>query len=233
MKYPIQLSVLFLALATAMVIPGPNRGCCSDRGQAQDPEEEVIDQLIAVVKNDEAKEAERAKACLSLGKRGPKAKRAVPEMTKFLEGAQARQLHGETVALVAEGLGGIGPEAKEAVPQLAGLLNGEFRPRFTGATEKEELARPVVAAAEALGKIGTSEAFTALAKASVAGRLPAEWRKGSVLGLGHIASNKDSPSRAKAVAQLRVVAEISTEPELQKLASQLLEKAEGKEKGKD
>src|SRR5262249_33236341 len=109
------LPLLLLGLGAAT----PRGPCCACRLQPakrQDTEDEVIDQLIEVVKDGEENEAERAKACLALGKRGPKAKRAVPEMIALLKSTGEehlrRPLGPEEVAMIAEGLGGIGPDAK-------------------------------------------------------------------------------------------------------------------------
>src|SRR4051812_14820024 len=104
----IDVPALLLGFGIVTTTLGLGNSSCSLGAQTPDAEEEVIDRLIAVVKEGEASEVERAKACLALGRRGAKAKRAVPEITAFLKGAQQGVLRSESIALVAEGLGGIG-----------------------------------------------------------------------------------------------------------------------------
>ena len=81
----------------------------------------------------------------------------------------------ERVMKIAEGLGNIGPEAKQAVPLLGKvLLDGitEQQPEFLCEDDIFPVY-PVVAyihpdwtSAEALGKIGTKEAYSVLSKAA-------------------------------------------------------------------
>lgn len=190
--------------------------------------DEVVDRLIEVVKDDSASYPQRAKACAALGKRGSKAKRAVPEMVKLLDALRAfaedekdgRRVIGN-VALVAQGLGGIGAEAKDAVAPLVKILLAPDKELLILFDRNEDhVAR--VAIAQALGKIGSPEAFTALSKAS-AGRLDTAIRKGAVRGLGYIAENKESDLRAKARAQLEVVVETDGDERVRMVARNVLE----------
>jgi HEAT repeat protein len=199
----------------------------TSRGQAPDADEAVIDRLIDVLKDEASSKDQRANACLALGKRGAKAKRAVPEMVSFLEAVLKDDrfskggVAAERVAKVAEGLGNIGTEAKEAVL----VLNKVIVEGVTGVTPKGRGAEG--AATEALGKIGSKDAFAALAKASTNER-NIDVRKAAVKGLGHMARNLDSDLRVKALAQLQVIAETDLSQEVQQLASEAIKVFEGK-----
>src|SRR5262245_39292101 len=107
MTYRAVLSALFLGLAIVTLVTAPGRAAHQPPG---DLDEAVIDQLLVVVMNGESGEIERANACLALGQRGARAKRAVPEMIKLLKGAELGLLRADSVARIVEGLGAIGPD---------------------------------------------------------------------------------------------------------------------------
>jgi hypothetical protein len=206
-------SVRWLVLGSTVLVIGLTGGATAF-GQEPNQDEIVIDRLLAIVKDENASIDQRANACLSLGKRGDKARKAVPAMIKLLDtlfqGSQNYNAYAGAVAKAAEGVGDMKLDAKDAVPVLAKIVKEGVKDSSAGA--KPEIAD--AAAAEALGKIPVPAAFDALANASTNERSVAI-RIGAVRGLGHMAVGPDAGLRAKAMAQLKVVEETETNPRVQ------------------
>jgi hypothetical protein len=216
------LPVLCCLALFAALSPTPGAGV---QGKPDAQEELIIDRLIEMIKDTSASKDQRANACQMLGKRGPKAKRGVPEMVKFLQEmiekdkstSTGEYLGGTSVRVVKvlEGLATFGADAKEAVPLLAKVFTqGIPDPNSNSVPTK----RP---AAEGLGKIGSPEAFAILVKAST--NSSSELRIAAVQGLAYFAHGSDADLKLKAVAELTVIAETDTSSAVQKVARELLQ----------
>ncbi len=214
--------LLWSLLGLAALLPGLALGNQTEK-QPADPDEILINRLLAIVKDENASLDQRANACLSLGQRGEKARKAAPAMVKFLgmlvRDSQLYNGYSVPAAKTAEGLGDLGVYAKDAIPLLAKIVAQGIPDSSKGANR----AAADLAAATALGKIPLPDAFTALARASTSDRNK-DVRRGAIRGLGFMALCPDPDLRAKALVQLEVVGETDTDPAIQAEAKAIRKK---------
>ena len=198
-------------------------------------EEAVVDRLIEVVKNAQASGDQRWNSCLALATRGAKAKRAVPEMAKYLDELLNKDvvvgvytqptkengfkggyisLYGGKVTQLAEAFGNIGPDAKEAVPVLSKIITKV--PNHNDKGKEQPSWAAYYAAAESLGKIGSQDSFDALKRAANKEANP-EVRKAAVKGLGIIAGNSKSDVKTAVVVELAGMAVTDASPQVREL----------------
>lgn len=161
----------------------------------------IVNSLLEVVRDKNADRAQRINACAALKDYPELADLAVPTMVAFLQ-----ELAPEAPAafspyhpagrpgleLVAAAIGEMGPKAESAVPELTRILGAQLA--------MENYKRG--AAARALGKIGSDDAFLALKKASDSDR-DRGVRKAIVAGLKDMAAkNKDAAILLQRIAKI-------------------------------
>jgi formylglycine-generating enzyme required for sulfatase activity/HEAT repeat protein len=178
------------------------------RSNGGDPavDEAVTDRLIDFVKDAALSKEQRLSACEALGKRGTKAKRAAPEVAKYLGqalegngGAFEEELRKILRAAIATGANG-----KDFTASLDRIF-------YVGLNRTAPDQTPItVLAGETLGQLGTEEAFALLQKAA---KREKHIRSAAIAGFASAAKSQDKTLKAKAKVELQVLAE--TDPDVQ------------------
>jgi RNA polymerase sigma factor (sigma-70 family) len=178
------------------------------RSNGVDPavDEAVTDRLIDIVKDAASSKEQRLSACEALGKRGTKAKRAAPELAKYLGqalegkgGAFEEELRKILRAAIATGANG-----KEYTASLDRIF-------YVGLNRTAADQTPIIyLAGETLGQLGTEDAFAFLQKAA---KREKHIRSAAIAGFASAAKSQDKTLKAKAKVELQVLAE--TDPDVQ------------------
>ena len=182
-----------------------------DQEKDADAEDAVIERLVEILKNPAMSDEERVLACEALGKRGGKAKRALPEIAKFFGTTKGdkdfeTKLTGPQLKKIMVAAAAIGPKSQENFKILTTALRHANDPSIC------------IDALDALGRIGANsqKTFDLLLEGTKADRLKAPQQQslrvaavGALANLG-ATSSKEFKHKAKVELQLLSETEIDT-----------------------
>jgi hypothetical protein len=202
-------------------------GLAAAQPSGDDP---VIDKLIAVVKSKEEPLAKRLNACQALGKRGAKAKQAVPASCDFTKEVMKSELKGskearKTVEQLLDVLGNFGPEAHAAGPMLMDYMKAPFKGEAGDLDTylRVKGAFPSSVVIPTLAQIEYVEALPVMYQ-FLSGNTPSSLRLLSVRAIGQLGSAKRATAkdRETALLELRLVAETDVEVGIQTAAREAI-----------